>query len=425
MMLADLGLSPAWSDVTPNAIVCRFCGSHNLTEVLDLGAQPPSNSFVSEDRLLEPEPHYALIVLHCCKCGLFQVPASASAREIFSDYVYFSSYAESWLAHARRYVDAVAERFHLGPQSLVVEIASNDGYLLQYVTARGIPAFGIEPAGNVAQAAQRKGVETLVDFFTLDLAKRLARQGKRADLIIGNNVLAHVPPLNDFVAGLQHLLKPDGVITMEFPHLVHLIEQLQFDTIYHEHYSYYSLIVAEKIFVAHGLRIFDVETLPTHGGSLRIYACHADAGHQQMRSVERLRQAEIQRGFDRPDVYLDFGQKVYALKRDLLDFFIAKKREGHRIAGYGAAAKGNTLLNFLGLRSDFIDFVVDRNPAKQGKYLPGSHIPVLAPDVIEQRRPDFLVILPWNLRDEIAGQMEAIRGWGGQFVTLIPNVTVF
>ncbi|HEY6023445.1 MAG TPA: class I SAM-dependent methyltransferase [Pseudolabrys sp.] len=411
--------------MTPKAVCCRFCGSLDLAEVLDLGAQPPSNSFLAEDRLLEPEPHYALILLHCGQCGLVQVPAAASAHEIFSDYVYFSSYSDSWLDHARRYVDTVVRRFGLGSQSQVVEIASNDGYLLQYVTAKGIPALGIEPADNVADAARRKGVETLVEFFSLDLAKRLAGQGRRADLVIGNNVLAHVPPLNDFVAGLHHLLKPDGVITMEFPHLVQLVEQLQFDTIYHEHYSYYSLIVAEKIFAAHGLRIFDVELLPTHGGSLRIYACHADAGHRQMPSVEHLRQEEIRDGFDRRDVYLDFGCKIYALKRDLLDFFIEKKREGRSIAGYGAAAKGNTLLNFLGVRSDFVDFVVDRNPAKQGKYLPGSRIPVLAPEAIAQRRPDFLVILPWNLRDEIAGQMASIRGWGGQFVTLIPKVSVF
>ncbi len=409
----------------PHTVSCRFCGSNDLAEVLDLGAQPPSNSFLSEDRLLEAELYYALILYHCGGCGLVQVPATASAHEIFSDYVYFSSYSDSWLDHARRYVDTVVKRFNLGRHSQVVEIASNDGYLLQYVAAKDIPALGIEPAGNVAAVAKSKGVETLVEFFTLDFAKRLAEQGRRADLIIGNNVLAHVPPLNDFVAGLQHLLKPDGVITMEFPHLVRLIEEMQFDTIYHEHYSYYSLLVAEKVFAAHGLRIFDVETLPTHGGSLRIYACHADAGHRQMPSVEQLRQAEIRGGFDRRDVYLDFGRKIYALKRDLLDFFIAKKREGRTIAGYGAAAKGNTLLNFLGLRSDFIDFVVDRNPAKQGKYLPGSRIPVLAPEAVAERKPDFLVILPWNLRDEIAGQMASIREWGGQFAILIPKVTVF
>ena len=409
----------------PHTISCRFCGSNDLAEVLDLGAQPPSNSFVSEDRLLEAEPHYALILYHCGGCGLVQVPATAAAPDIFSDYVYFSSYSDSWLDHARRYVDMAVKRFDLGRHSQVVEIASNDGYLLQYVAAKDIPALGIEPAANVAAVAKYKGVETLVEFFSLEFAKRLVEQGRRADLIIGNNVLAHVPPLNDFVAGLQHLLKPDGVITMEFPHLVRLIEQLQFDTIYHEHYSYYSLLAAERIFASHGLRIFDVETLPTHGGSLRVYACHANASHPQLPSVERIRQAEIDGGFDRRGVYVEFGRKVYALKRDLLDFFIAKKREGRTIAGYGAAAKGNTLLNFLGLRSDFIDFVVDRNPAKQGKYLPGSRIPVLAPEAVAQHRPDLLVILPWNLRDEIADQMASIREWGGQFVILIPKVTVF
>ena len=408
-----------------HGIACRSCGSQDLAEVVDLGVQPPSNSFLAKDRLLGPEPHYTLVVLHCGGCGLVQVPEVAAASEIFSDYLYFSSYSVSWLAHARRYVDAMTERFGLGPHSRVVEVASNDGYLLQYFVQKGIPVLGIEPAANVAAAAREKGVETRVAFFTLELAKALIADGMRADVIAGNNVLAHVPPINDFIAGLAHLLASDGVITMEFPHLVRLVEEMQFDTIYHEHYSYYSLLVVERMFAAHGLRIFDVEQIPTHGGSLRIYACHNNARHAMTASVERIKELERDGGYDRRERYLEFGRKVYTLKRDLLEFLIGLKRANKSIAAYGAAAKGNTLLNFLGVGPDFIDFVVDRNVEKQGRYLPGSRIPILAPEAIAQRRPDYLVILPWNLRDEISEQMSGIREWGGKFVVLIPAPTVF
>jgi SAM-dependent methyltransferase len=404
---------------------CRFCQSRDLAEILDLGTQPLANALVAKEWLLEPEVHYPLIVLHCGQCGLVQVPAVASEREIFSDYLYFSSYAESWLAHARRYVEAVTARFGLGPRSQVVELASNDGYLLQYVIERGIPALGIEPAANVAAVARAKGIDTRVAFFTLALARELAAEGRSADLIVANNVLAHVPQLNDFVAGMRHLLKPEGVATIEFPHLLRLVEGMQFDTIYHEHYSYFSLGTCERILAAHGLRVFDVETLPTHGGSLRLYACRAEAAFQTSPSVARLKQLEHDGGYDRREVYAEFGRKVYALKRDLLAFFIAAKREGRRLAAYGAAAKGNTLLNFLGIRADFIDFVADRNPEKQGRFLPGSRIPVLAPEAVAERKPDYLIILPWNLREEIAQQMAAIRGWGASFVVLIPEVRVF
>jgi SAM-dependent methyltransferase len=406
-------------------VFCRFCGSRELAEILDLGVQPPSNSFVARDRLLAAEAHYSLLILHCPHCGLMQVPEVTNSKEIFSDYLYFSSYSQSWLDHVRRNVEAVSARFGLGPHSRVIEIASNDGYLLQYVRQLGIPALGIEPAANVAAAARERGVETIVAFFSRDLAERLAARSTKADWLIANNVLAHVPALNDFVEGMKLVLLPDGVITIEIPHLMRLIDGMQFDTIYHEHYSYYSIFVLERILDAHGLRIFDIEPVPTHGGSLRVFACHADSRLATAPSVVRLQQEEIAAGYDRPEVYREFGEKVYALKRDLLEFFIASKREGRSIAAYGAAAKGNTLLNFLGVGTDVIDFVADRNPSKQGRFLPGSRIPVLAPEAVWARRPDYLVVLPWNLREEICRQMAAIRDWGGKFVVLIPKVEVF
>lgn len=396
-----------------------------MAEILDLGVQPPSNSFVAADRRLDMEPHYPLVVFHCGGCGLVQVPEVASATSIFSDYLYFSSYSEGWVEHARRYVDMVVDRFGLDAKSRVVEVASNDGYLLQFVTAKGIPALGIEPAANVAEVARAKGVNTLSEFFTLALAKGLAEKGEQADLIVGNNVLAHVPNLNDFVAGLAALLRPNGVVTMEFPHLVRLVEEMQFDTIYHEHFSYFSLFVAKKIFAAHGLRIFDVDKLPTHGGSLRIYACRTDAGHAEMPIVEAIEAEEIAAGYGDREKYLAFGRDVYRFKRELLTFLMNEKSSGRTIAAYGAAAKGNTMLNFLGVRSDIIDFVVDRNPQKQGRYLPGSRIPVRDPEDIRAARPDLLLILPWNLKAEIERQTGYIRDWGGRFLTLIPRISVF
>ena len=407
------------------SVRCRFCNSSDVADILDLGVQPPSNSFVTADHQLEMEPHYPLIVFHCGECGLIQVPEVAPATSIFSDYLYFSSYSEDWVEHARRYVDMAVERFRLDDTSRVVELASNDGYLLQFVTAKGIPALGIEPAANVAEVARAKRVNTLSEFFTLALGQQLAAQGQQADLIIGNNVLAHVPNLNDFVAGLTALVKPNGVITMEFPHLVKLVEEMQFDTVYHEHFSYFSLFVAKKIFARHGLRIFDVDTLPTHGGSLRIYACRAEADHPECPVVNTIEAEERAAGYGNRDKYTAFGQTVYRFKRELLAFLMKEKSEGRSIAAYGAAAKGNTMLNFLGVRSDIIDFVVDRNPQKQGRYLPGSRIQVRAPEDIKTARPDLLLILPWNLKSEIERQTAYIRDWGGRFVTLIPRISVF
>lgn len=407
------------------SVSCRFCGSSDVAEILDLGVQPPSNSFVAADQRLEMEPHYPLVVFHCGECGLVQVPEVASARSIFSDYLYFSSYSEGWVDHARRYVDMAVERFRLDEKSRVIEVASNDGYLLQFVTAKGIPALGVEPAANVADVARAKGINTLSEFFTLALAQDLAAKGEQADLIVGNNVLAHVPNLNDFVSGLAALVKPNGVITMEFPHLVKLVEEMQFDTVYHEHFSYFSLFVAKKVFSRHGLRIFDVDRLSTHGGSLRIYACRTDADHAERPVVKMIEAEEIAAGYGSRDKYTAFGRDVYRFKHELLAFLMKEKSDGRTIAAYGAAAKGNTMLNFLGVRSDIIDFVVDRNPQKQGRYLPGSRIPVRAPEDIRAARPDLLLILPWNLKQEIERQTAFIRDWGGRFLTLIPRISVF
>ena len=353
--------------------------------------------------------------------GEFEPP-----EHIFSgDYAYFSSYSDLWLKHASDYVEQMVSRFGYGKRHLAVEIASNDGYLLQYFVRKGVPVLGIEPAANCARAAQEKGVATLVKFFGTQTATELAAQGRRADLLLGNNVLAHVPDLNDFVRGMQVLLAPGGVITMEFPHLLNLIEQNQFDTIYHEHFSYFSFLVVEQVFAKHGLVLFDVEELPTHGGSLRIYARHAaDSAKPVEASVGALKEKEKRAGLDRIDAYRSYGGRVQRTKRRLLEFMVRAKEEGKRIAGYGAPAKGNTLLNYCGIRSDFIDFTVDRSPHKQGSFLPGTHIPVLHPDRIREARPDYLLILPWNLKEEVMAQMAYIREWGGRFVVPIPEVAV-
>jgi SAM-dependent methyltransferase len=347
-------------------------------------------------------------------------------EHIFSEYAYFSSYSDSWLEHARSYTDMVVERFKIGSQSQVVELASNDGYLLQYFTRKEIPVLGIEPAGNVAQAAIKKGIPTVVKFFGQTTAQELACERGKADLLIGNNVLAHVPDLNDFVAGMKILLKPAGIITMEFPHLMRLMEQNQFDTIYHEHFSYFSLITVEKVFAAHGLKLFDVEELPTHGGSLRIYAGHDEDSTKPVgKRVSELRAREEAGGFTRLEHYFSFAESVKETKRRLLEFLIVAKRAGKRIVGYGAPGKGNTLLNYCGIRSDFLDYTVDRNPFKHGKFLPGTHIPIFPPDEIQKTKPDYLLILPWNLKNEIVKQTAYIREWGGQFVVPIPRVEVF
>ncbi|MCI0723974.1 MAG: class I SAM-dependent methyltransferase [Acidobacteria bacterium] len=404
---------------------CRFCGSILQHTFVDLGISPLANSYLKPSQLNRMEPFYPLHVYVCDCCFLVQLEEVVSPKDIFSDYSYFSSYSDTWLEHARTYTDVMVKRFGLDEQSQVVEMASNDGYLLQYFVARGIPVLGIEPAENVAEAALKKGIPTIVKFFGEETARELADKGIKADLLVGNNVLAHVPKLNDFVSGMRILLKPQGVITLEFPHLMRLMAGNQFDTIYHEHFSYFSLITVEKVFTKQGLTLFDVEELSTHGGSLRIYARHAeDASKPIHQKVTEMMAREEAAGFTRLEHYLSFAEKVKETKRKLLTFLIAAKEGGKSIVGYGAAAKGNTLLNYCGLRTDFIEYTVDRSPHKQGHFLPGTHIPIYHPDKIKETKPDYLLILPWNLKDEIMSQMSGIRTWGGQFVVPIPEVTV-
>jgi len=371
------------------------------------------------------EPFYPLHAQVCGNCFLVQLQAYVTPEDIFSDYAYFSSYSDSWLAHAKKYTDQMVERFGLGANSLVVELASNDGYLLQYFVEKRVPVLGIEPAANVAEVAKKKGVPTLVKFFGRETARELAAAGKQADLLLGNNVLAQVPDLNDFVAGMKILLKPLGIITMEFPHLQRLMEENQFDTIYHEHFSYFSFLTAEKIFAAHGLTLFDVEELPTHGGSLRIYGRHKEDSSKPVSArVTDLRKREETAGYTRLETYSRFAEQVKETKRKLLEFLIEAKRGGKKIAGYGAPGKGNTLLNYCAIRSDFLDYTVDRNPYKHGRFLPGTHVPIYPPDRIQETKPDFLLILPWNLKDEIIKQNAFIREWGGKFVVPIPEVQI-
>ncbi|HEX4562639.1 MAG TPA: class I SAM-dependent methyltransferase [Gemmatimonadales bacterium] len=404
---------------------CRFCSTPLTHTFVDLGMSPLCESFLAAEQLDRMEPFYPLHVRVCDRCWLVQLEAYVGGEEIFTDYAYFSSFSTSWLAHAERYTDAMIQRFGLGPKSYVVELASNDGYLLQYFVARKVPCLGIEPAANVAQVAEAKGVPTLVKFFGVETARELVRQGRRADLLLGNNVLAQVPDLNDFVGGMKVLLAPTGVITIEFPHLLKLVAENQFDTIYHEHYSYFSLLTAEKIFAAHGLTLFDVEELSTHGGSLRIYGRHQEDTSKPVGArVEALRAREQRAGVDTVPYYQSFGAQVEETKRALLDFLIDAKRQGKRIVGYGAPGKGNTLLNYCGVGRDFLDFTVDRNPHKHGKYLPGTHIPILQPEAIADARPDYILILPWNLKDEIATQLAYVREWGGRCVVPIPTTQI-
>ena len=402
---------------------CRFCCGALQFTFCDLGVSPLSNALLKADRLRSMEPFYPLHAYVCDKCFLVQVEEVESPREIFSDYVYFSSYSDSWLRHCRDYTRQMEARFGLDASSQVIEIASNDGYLLQYFAERGIPVLGVEPAGNVAKSATEKGIPTIVRFFSVETATEMIAAGRRADLLLGNNVLAHVPDINDFVKAMAMLLKPGGVITMEFPHLLRLIQDTQFDTIYHEHFSYFSLLSVERIFSAHRLQVFDVDRLDTHGGSLRIYCRHAN-GDGVEPNVLKLRRIEADAGLTNLDTYTSFGARVAASKRDLLDFLIEVKRRGGRIAAYGAPAKGNTLLNYCGIGRDFIDFTVDRSSEKQGRYLPGTRIPVHAPETIFDARPDYLLILPWNIREEIIQRMSGIRDWGGKFVIPIPAVEV-
>jgi SAM-dependent methyltransferase len=412
--------------MTTNSYSCRFCGTALQHTFVDLGMSPPCESYLTFDQLNHMEPFYPLHVYICERCFLVQLLEYISPDQIFSHYAYFSSYSDSWLQHAHDYTDMIVERLRLDAHSQVIEIASNDGYLLQYFVAKGLSVLGIEPAANVAETAIQKGIPTVVRFFGQETARGLEVEGKQADLLIGNNVLAHVPDLNDFVAGMKILLKPRGVITMEFPHLMRLMAENQFDTIYHEHFSYFSFITAEQVFAVHSMAIFDVDEIPTHGGSLRIYARHTeDTSHPISPRVLELRSREKATGFTRIEHYCSFSEQVKETKRKLLDFLIAAKRAGKRIVGYGAPGKGNTLLNYCGIRTDFVDYTVDRNPFKHGKFLPGSHIPIRHPDAIAATRPDYLLILPWNLKPEIMQQMAYIRDWGGQFVVPIPEVKVY
>ena len=405
---------------------CRFCSTPLNFTFVDLGMSPLCESYLSVDQLDQMEPFFPLHVYVCENCYLVQLDEYVAPEEIFSEYAYFSSYADSWLQHAKDYTDLIVERFALNESSHVVEVASNDGYLLQYFVQKGIPVLGVEPAANVAQVAIEKGIPTLIEFFGEECAKGLVAKGQQADLIIGNNVLAQVPDINDFVAGMKILLKPQGVITIEFPHLMRLAAENQFDTIYHEHFSYFSYTAAEKIFGAHDLTLFDVEELSTHGGSLRIYACHTNDTSKptSQRSVELLQRGQ-DAGITDLAYYTAFDEQVKETKRKLLEFLIQAKRAGKIVAGYGAPGKGNTLLNYCGIRTDFLDYTVDRNPYKQGKFLPGTHIPIYAPEKIFETQPDYVMILPWNFKDEIIEQMAGIRAWGGKFVVPIPEVTIY
>jgi 2-polyprenyl-3-methyl-5-hydroxy-6-metoxy-1,4-benzoquinol methylase len=387
---------------------------------------PLCESYLDANQLDEMEPFYPLHVYVCAQCLLVQLREYVSPETIFREYAYFSSYSDTWVEHAHAFTERMIERLRLNRGSWVVEIGSNDGYLLQWLVARGIPVQGIEPAANVARVAIGKGVPTLVKFFGRETATEVAATGKRADLLIGNNVLAQVPELNDFVAGLKILLAPRGVITMEFPHLMRLVELNQFDTVYHEHFSYFSFLAAERVFAAHQLVVFDVEELETHGGSLRIYARHLeDTSRPVARGVSELRAKEQAAGLLRLDYYAAFEQRVADTKRRLLEFLLQATRRGGTFVGYGAPGKGNTLLNYCGIRTDFLQYTVDRNPYKQGKFLPGTHIPICAPEKIRETRPNYVLILPWNLKDEIVAQMACIREWGGQFIVPIPDVRVY
>jgi SAM-dependent methyltransferase len=404
---------------------CRHCGTPLIHTFLDLGFAPPSNAYLTEADLTKPEKYYPLKIKVCDECWLVQTEDYAQADELFnSDYAYFSSTSTSWLAHAERYARNIAEQLSLGPQSLVIEVASNDGYLLKNFVAAGIPCLGIEPTASTAEAAEKLGIPVLREFFGENLGTKLAAEGKQADLIAGNNVYAHVPDINDFTKGLKAALKPSGTVTLEFPHLMRLIEQNQFDTVYHEHFSYLSLYTVSRVFDSVGLRIWHVEQLATHGGSLRIYGCHADDTRTTQPSVTSLLQDETDRGLQQLATYLGFQPKADKIKDDLLAFLIEQKRAGKKVAAYGAAAKGNTLLNYGGVKSDLLPFVCDAAPAKQGKHMPGSHIPIMSPNAIKESKPDFIVILPWNIADEVISQNSFVREWGGKFVTAVPKLTI-
>jgi SAM-dependent methyltransferase len=401
---------------------CRFCGAPLIHVFADLGSSPLANSYLSPERVSAMEPFYPLRVFVCDRCFLVQLEEFEAPERIFRDYPYFSSYSVSWLEHCRGYTERMIELLGLGRHSRVVEIASNDGYLLQYFHGHGIPVLGVEPAANIAEVAIAKGIPTRVEFFGRRLARALAAES-RADLLLGNNVLAHVPDLNDFVAGMKILLAPGGTITMEFPHLMKLVDEGQWDTIYHEHFCYFSFLVVSRVFAAHGLRLFDVEELPTHGGSLRVYgAHHDDPGKPDTERARAMLERERVAGYERLETYTCFGARMEADKRRILEFLIGLKNQGRCVVGYGAPAKGNTLLNYCGVRRDFLDYTVDLNPHKQGRLLPGSHIPIRSPRAIRDEHPDVVVILPWNLRDEIVEQLSFIGEWGGRLAARTPNL---
>lgn len=405
---------------------CRFCNNQLEHSVINLGMSPLCQKHVKPENANDMEKFYPLHAFICDKCWLMQLEEFATPDEIFADeYAYFSSYSESWLNHARRYTEMMTERFGINAEKLVVEIASNDGYLLQWFVQKKIPVLGIEPAANCAEAAKEKGIRSEVKFFGRNTAIELSTKYGKADLLLGNNVLAHVPDINDFVSGMKEMLNTGGVITMEFPYLQRLIEENQFDTIYHEHFSYLSFVAVNRIFSHHGITLFDVEELPTHGGSLRIFGKHADDTSKKITErVDELLKREIEQGFKTLEYYSVFEEKVKETKRKILDFLIKAKREGKTIVGYGAPGKGNTLLNYCGIRTDFIDYTVDMSPHKQGNFLPGTHIPILHPDVIKETKPDYVFILPWNLKKEITNQHKYIADWGGKFVVPIPELTI-
>ncbi|WP_425908298.1 methyltransferase domain-containing protein [Nitrobacter sp. TKz-YC02] len=416
--------SPVVSRIGLRHGYCRLCHAPLSMTFIDLGMSPLCESFLPADQIDQMEPYFPLHALVCGGCFLVQLKEYVKPEHIFTEYAYFSSYSTSWVEHAHRYCQMISSRFGLGPKSQVFEIASNDGYLLQHFQQFGVPVLGIEPAANVAEAARSKNVPTLVEFFGLNLARRLVLEGRRADLVIGNNVLAQVPDINDFTAGMAHLLAAQGVITLEFPHLERLISENQFDTIYHEHFSYFSLVAVDRLARKHDLRLFDVEQLPTHGGSLRVYLCHADSRHMTSPSVNALLAHERAIGFENIDSYARFAAGVHRTKRQLLSFLIECKEKGGKICGYGAPGKGNTLLNYCGIGSDFLDFTVDRNPYKHGRYTPGMHIPIHPVSAIDEVRPEYLLILPWNLKKEIVEQMRHVGAWGCKLVVPIPSVEV-
>ncbi|WCJ64219.1 class I SAM-dependent methyltransferase [Agrobacterium tumefaciens] len=409
---------------TQHVGLCRLCNSPLVHTFVDLGMSPPCESFVAADAANDVEPFYPLHAFVCDECFLVQLQEYVAPENIFTEYAYFSSFSDSWVAHAKRYCDMVIERFALGQSSFVVELASNDGYLLQHFLASNIPMLGIEPAVNVAKVAIGKGIPTLTEFFNEALATDMAARGQKTDLIIGNNVLAQVPDINDFVAGMKTLLKPEGVITLEFPHIEKLIAENQFDTIYHEHFSYFSLLTIEKMARRHGLRVFDVEEIPTHGGSLRVFFSHEDSRVPREARVDSLLARELNAGLDKIETYTAFSEAVRQTKRNLLSFLIRLKEMRKSICAYGAPGKGNTLLNYCGIGTDFIDFAVDRNPYKHGRLTPGMHIPIRPVSEIPRMKPDYVLILPWNLKNEIVAQMNDIKNWGGKFIVPIPDISI-